>query len=424
MAEPVELPAGLVVVGANHRSSSVMLRDQLFVDDRAAPEFLAALRRAGIRQGLVLSTCDRVEVQAIHGCLAEATAAVRGALAARAGLDPGELDGQIYSLEGEAALHHVFAVAASLDSQIVGEPQVLGQVKASHRLARTAGASGPELETVMQAAYAAAKRVRSETTIAERPVSVAAAAVQVARDVHGELTERTALLVGGADMGELMAEQLLAAGLGRLLVTAPRLARAEAVAQRFACNVVAFDGFAAELANVDIVLASLGARHYLIGSEMVEAALARRRRRPMFLIDAAVPGDIAPEVDRVDDAFLYDLEDLEQVAMLGRATRQAAAGSAWEIIATEVADFLRGRAERRAVPAVAELREQFEAARRRALDEAEGDAERATRLLVNRLLHAPSEALREIAGGAAEGERERAERLLRRLFRLGEENEK
>ena len=220
-----------IVVGANHRSSSLALRDAIFVDDAAQAEFLAGLRDAGLSQAVALSTCDRVEVLTLHHDAAIAEAAATAAFAARAKLSPDSLAGQFYILTDQAAVRHCFAVTASLDSLIIGEPHVLGQVKACHRMARDAGLCGPELETLLGVAYGVAKRVRSETAVAERPVSIASAAVQFARDLHGDLAECEGLLIGTGDMGELVAESLLAAGLSRMVVTAPRQSRADAIAE-------------------------------------------------------------------------------------------------------------------------------------------------------------------------------------------------
>lgn len=422
MADTSKTPE-LIVVGANHRSSSVILRDLMFVADAQAPAFLDRLRREGVDQAIVLSTCDRVEVQAA-GDARLAPPVISQALADQAGQPLDVVQGELYAFSGHAALRHVFAVAASLESQVIGEPQVLGQVKAGHRLARAAGTVGPELEATLQAAYAAAKRVRAETVIAEGPVSMAAAAVQVARDVHGDLGRCAGLLIGDGEMGELMAEQLVTAGLGRLTVTMPAAARAEAAARRLECHVAPFENFAAAVADADIVLAASGGREHLITGELVGTALKRRRRRPIFLVDTAVPGDVEPAVGKIDQAFLYDLDDLERLAMQGRAGREQAAAEAWKIVGAEVAAFERARGERRAVPAIASLRSRFEEIGRDVLAEAGNSGpEEVARRLVNRLLHAPSQALREIAADESEfgGERAVAEEILRRLFRLDDE---
>jgi glutamyl-tRNA reductase len=406
----------LIVVGANHRSASLTTRDALFVEDGAMPDFLAGLKLAGLGDGLVLSTCDRVELWTAGADAETATRLAAEAFAARAGLPPAALASQLYVLSGDEAVRHVFAVTAALDSLVIGEPHVLGQVKVAHRLARDAGTCGAVLDAVLQAAFAVGKRVRSDTAIGEGPVSIAAAAVQLARDLHGDLKGCQGLLIGAGDMGELVAESLLAAGLGKLLVTAPRLGRAEALARSLDCSALPFEDLREALAGADIVLTAVGARTVAVTAEMVGTALRKRRRKPVFLVDAGIPGDIEPAVNREENAFLYDLADLEKVALEGRATREAAARAAWGIVEAEVAAFLKGRAARAAVPAIVALRQRFEETREAVLAEAGGDAGVATRLLVNRLLHAPSEAMKDIAAEGAEWQA--MEKTLRRLFRL------
>ena len=416
---PGGIALGVLVVGANHRSCPPAIRDSLYLEDRAVPGFLARLRDAGLDQALVHSTCDRVEVQAYAAQSAVSVDAIGRVMADQAGIEPLALRRQLYSLSGGAALRHVFAVAASLDSQVIGEPHVLGQIKADDRLARAAGMIGPELDTILQAAYAVAKRVRTETTVGKRPVSIAASAVRLARDVHGELAGRAGLLVGLGEMGLLMVEHLRAAGLGRVTVTAPAANRAAALAHRVGGHHAAFDRLATSLEDADIVITALGRGAHAIGADMMREVLRRRRRRPVFLIDAAIPGDVEPAVNRLDDAFLYDLDDLERVALAGRVSREAASEAAWSIIDQEVAAWQAGQAERGAVPAITALRRHFEAARADVLAGAgEVDAAEATRLLIGRLLHAPSEALRRDVARDRVGEAAKAEPLLRRLFGL------
>ena len=406
----------LFVVGANHRSASLGLRDQLFVDDAGVPDFLTGLKRRGLHEALVLSTCDRVEVWASHHDGAIAAELNGDAFAERVGLPAAALAGQFYTHAGEDAARHVFAVAAALDSLVIGEPHVAGQVKTAHRLARDSGTCGTELDTVLQAAFAAAKRVRSETHIGEGPVSIAAAAVQLARDLHGDLSHCAGLVVGAGDMGELVAESLLAAGLSRLTITAPRASRAESLAHALNANVLPFDQMREALAGADVVVASTGGRAQLVTTDAVTAALKKRRRRPIFLVDAGIPGDVEPAVNRVDGAFLYDLNDLERVALEGRATREQAARAAWAVLDDELQGFLRGRAARAAVPAIVALRQRFEETRDAVLAESHGDADAATRLLIHRLLHAPSEVLKSVAAEGAEWQQ--MEKTLRTLFRL------
>ncbi len=405
------------IVGATHRSSPMALRDRLFVDDAAAPSLFERLGKQGIRQALVLSTCDRVEVQGMSDTPDAAAGAVRDILAARAGAGVADIADQFEILTGDVAARRIFAVAASLESQVIGEPQVLGQVKQGHRLAGRHGMIGPELEALLRAAYGAAKRVRSETPIAERPVSLAASAVQTARDLHGDLVERGGLLIGLGDLGDLIGGQLRLAGLGRMTLTGPSR-RTEAEARRLGYHYAPFDSLEDALVDADIVVTAAGAGRFLVTAACMEQVLAKRRQRPVLLLDGGVPGDVDPAVDRLDGAFRYTPDDLERVAREGRANREAAADKAWEIVDAEVAAWRRSRAERGAAPAVAALRRQFEAARDEIL--AAGpqlSAEEATRRLVNRLLHGPSTALRELAAAGSD-DAATAARTVERLFGL------
>ena len=406
-----------MVVGANHRSSSMSIRDRLFVEDDQVPGVLEKLRAAGIGEAMVLSTCDRVEIQAVHDDPEDAAKRIITIFAEHAELKAEDLDGQTYTLTGDEAVRQIFRVAASLDSLVVGEPQVLGQVKSCHRMAADAGMTGTGLEAILQAAYTASKRARNETKIGERPVSIAAASARLAQDLHGDLKKRSGLLIGTGEMGELVAGAMIEEGLGDLSVVHTTAARAEALARELNCHVGDFDDLGRLLDNADIVLTALGSRRHVVTSDMVQVAIHRRRRRPVFLVDTSLPGDIDPAINRIDEAFLYDLADLERVVMDGRATRESEAEIAGGIVDAEVESFLRGRAERGAVPALGDLRRHFEDVRQQVLLEAGDDAEKATRLLVNRLLHKPSEAMRgEAASG---GGWAAAEDIIRRLFGLG-----
>lgn len=409
------------VVGANHRSSTVALRDRLFIDEAKAPLFLARLAEMGVAQAIVLSTCDRVEVQSVSADPVVAAQSVRDLLAAASGQPEAEVAEQIYDLSDDAAVRHIFAVAASLDSQTVGEPQVLGQVREGHRMAQAHHMVGAELESLMQAAYGVAKRVRTETEVGRHPVSIASAAGRIARDVQGDLAEAGLLLVGLGDMGDIVIEQLRAAGAERITMTGPSR-RTEAVARRAGYRFVPFDALEAALKDAEIVVAAAGTGRRLVDAAAMERALVQRRRRPVLLIDAGVPGDIDPGVGELEGAFLFTLDDLERVAMEGRSTRGAAASAAWDIVDAEVATWRRNRAGREAVPAIVALRTHFETVRDDVLAAGNNtDAAEATRMLINRLLHDPSGAMREIAetDGAGHDSYGAAERLLRRLFALG-----
>jgi len=419
----VASPGDVFVVGVDHRTCPTSLRERLFLSEAALPEFLADLRAAGLNQALVISTCDRTEVVGWHGDGAEASIRAARRLAALGTFGDAELAALLTIRHGPAAVEHVFAVAASLESVIVGEPQVLGQVREAYHQAAAAGLIGGELDRLMQAAFAAAKRVRTETAIGERAVSIATAALQVAREVHGALDRRTALFVGAGEMAEMFADKLREEGLSRFLVADSLVVRAQTTAKRLNAHVYGLDDLVSAVAECDIVLCALGRGGIILTPELVRAALRRRRQRPLFLIDAAVPGDIAPAVNDVDEAFLYSLDDLENVAREGRVKRDEAAADAWKILRASVADHLRAAAARDAAPSIAALRAHFETTRARLLAEQPSlTAEEATRLLINRLLHAPSEALRDLAADGSALKGETPETLLDRLFGLSDQD--
>lgn len=404
----------LIVAGIDHRSAPADLRDRLQIEDASVPAVLAGLRTAGFGEALILSTCDRVVA---IGLVDGAEAAAMPLLAATAGVAAADLPPAL-KLTGEAAEDYLFAVGASLDSQTIGEAQVLGQLKAAHRLAQDLGHSGPGLGAILDAVYGAAKRVRAETRIAEGPVSMAAACAQLCRDLHGDLSRAAVLAIGPGDMAAFLVEQLRAAGLSDVVCVARLRRRAEVMAHRLSGHVGDLADLPRLLVSADIVVAGQGDGRYVVTREEAERALKARRRKPIFFADAAIPRDVEPQVQTLDGAFVYDLDDLERVAAEGRAGRKAEVERARAILAEEIGRFRAGRAERRGVSAVVSLRRRFEAARQAALAET-GDAARATELVVNRLLHVPSERLRRIAAEEGEGG---AEAALQRLFGEDEED--
>lgn len=412
------------MVGADHRSCPASVRDRLASEPFEDPLVLVRLKAAGLDEVLWLSTCDRAEVLTAVAAGEEdaAAEAITRLLAARAGLAPAELTPYLRRRCGEEAIRHLLAVASSLKSQVIGEPEIAGQVKEALATARAAGTIGPTLDAVAQAALQTAKKVRSDTRIGERPTSIAAAAVQTARTVHGTLASCRGLLIGTGDMGVALIEQLMAAGLGAVTVTAPSAARAEALAHRLGGHFALFEELESVLSGADVVVAAVGSGRYVVQPDRITAVLRRRRQRPMLLLDAAIPTDIDPAIANEAAAFVYALDDLERLALAGRAGREAETATAWRLVEAATARLIRDRAERQATPLVTALRRHFETTRLAVLQERPGlDAAAASRLLVNRLLHQPSAALRDLAAETTPGDRATTELAIRRLFGLRED---
>lgn len=387
-------PADYVVVGASHKTSSAALRDRLFIEDADVPAMLAALRQGGFDQALVISTCDRVE---FHGAAVDpdrAVATARQLLSQRAG----SAEEGFFDLRGADATRHTFAVAASLESVVVGESDVLGQLKSAHAMAREAGGVGSELESLLQHAYGAAKDVRANTAIAEGPVSLATAAVQAARNLFGRLDDVAALLIGPAEMGMLMLDQFRNGGLRRVTVAAGNASRGQAMARIVEGHSVTYEDIPAALVGADLVICAAGLGRPMISAAMLQDALRARRRKPIFVLDVAIPNDADPEIAGLEDAFLFDLDNLESISRSNRESRDAAMADARLTIERHITAFQAARAERDAVPVVADLRAYFDAVRTEVLsDNPHDDAEEITRRLINRLLHVPSRTLRAAA---------------------------
>ncbi len=387
---PDQLAGSLVIVGANHRSSTMLLRDRLFISETVLPSFYTRLRDAGISEAIIFSTTDITEIIITTPANAPAAAAeVVKLLAAHAGESRSEIEGQTYTLSGPEAIKHLFAVAAALDSLVVGDTQLLGQLRSAHRHARSNNMAGVYLDSLIAAAQQAAERVSIETEIDQRPVSIAAAAVQVARDLHGDLARSTGLLIGAGEMGEMLASSMRSAGLGNLIVTHPSDQRADTLGQHLNCHIGAFEDLAQLLTQADIVLTSMNTRRFVLDADSLKVATKARRRKPIFVIDTGVPGDVDPAVEALEDVFLYTLDDLERVTREGRASRAEEAETAWDIIEDEATHFDSSQSTEAGGTVQHDASDDIESLRRAALDEAGGDAEKATRILLDRLKNLP-----------------------------------
>jgi glutamyl-tRNA reductase len=420
----------IVLVGCNHRSAPVSLREQLAFADAELPEVLRRLvAREGIAAAMLLCTCNRVEV------LARATTSARRAqeeigafLCAERGLTAEQLDHHSYRFAARDAVEHLFGVAAGLNSQILGEPQILGQVKHAYRLAQRAGTLDPVLERVLQQALASAKRVRSRTGIDRHPVTVACAAVQLARQIFGELPGRRVLVLGAGKMAELVARQLTAAGPVELIVTSRTYNHARLAAERVGGRPVHWDEGLARLGQVDIVVACTGAMRPVLTRPQVAAALRARRGHPLLVIDIAVPRDVDPAVNELDNVYLYDIDGLQDVVDANLSQRRAAAEQARQEIAADVLAFDRWRQSLEVTPTIVALRErllglglaEIERFRRRlgplSAEQQEGIAE-LTRALVHKILHRPTVHLRR---SVERGEAEACASSYREIFGLDE----
>jgi glutamyl-tRNA reductase len=410
------------VIGANHRTSRLSFRDRLFVENKEVPKFLDELRQIGLVDGMLLVTCDRVEVMGMHLDPEALFPDVLKVFAAHADVPDTELNSSLYLRLGSAAVRHLFSVTASLDSLVIGEPQVLGQVKAAHRMAKDVDMIRGPFESLLQSAYGVAKRVRTETAIGESPVSIVSVACEVARALHGGLAPLNVVLMGRGEMGELIARQFRDNGVKGLTVSHPNLSFIAPLAKRLGCNITPFDKLSDALAEADIIICAMGDRRHILSVDMVKSALKARRNRPQLIIDTAIPGDVEPAVNKIDDAFLYELSDLEQVTFEGRTNREAEADTAKIIIEEAVSKYLTNNESRGAIHTLNQLRNHFEAIQKVIIDENPNDAARATELLISRLLHRPSQVLRELA---TQGKTEitEADNLLSVLFGLKNNSE-
>lgn len=410
--------ATFLIVGVNHRTGPQLLRERLQGDAGDVLRLLGRCRDSGITQAMAVATCDRCEVWCVTPDAARTQAVLTGLLAEAGGLTDSEIAPRLHALTDGAALRYAFAVAASLESQIVGEPQVLGQVKELQQLAQHAGMSGPELDRILEAAYQAAKRVRHETGIASQSVSMAACAVSVLKRMHGDVSHLGGLLIGDGDMAELIFEQVSATGMKRWTMVHPQERRARAWAERNHAHWRPLGELPAALAASDLAVSALDLGAEFVSVEMVKAALRARKRKPILLIDSGVPGDMDARIADLDDAFLYTLDDLERLAMAGRQHRAGEAEEAWRIVDQAVASFRRQLTEQEAAPAIADLHRHFEQHRAEVLAQPGIDAAEATRRLINRLLHHPSLALKAAAPA------KELEAALRRLFGLNDKDDR
>lgn len=396
----------LLTLGLSHHTAPLEVREQVAIGPEQSDAALRGLLSAdGVRHAAILSTCNRTELYMDGAPTAHAAAA--DWLSGFRQLPNTRLEPHLYRYQDEAAVRHVLRVATGLDSLVLGEPQILGQLKSAWRQAREADALGAELERLFQRSFAVAKRVRTGTRIGASPVSVAYAAVRLARQIYEDLADCTVMLIGAGDTMELVARHLREQGCTRLVVANRSLDRAQSLAERYSGYAVALDDLPTHLAEADIIISSTASPEPVLKRDMLENALKTRRRRPVFIVDLAVPRDVEPAVAELDDIFLYTVDDLRGVIEHGLKMRREAAEEAERMIDLEVGHFMEWLRGQKAVPAIRRYRESAERQRDRVLERARAmlargePPERALDYLAHnltrRLMHPPSVRLRTAA---------------------------
>jgi glutamyl-tRNA reductase len=401
----------IIVVGLSHHTAPLEIREKLAFESNGIESPLRELTSLpDITEGVIVSTCNRVEVYAVTHDIAAGIARVRRFLADRRRIPFSTLEPHLYGYHGEKAVRHVFRVAASLDSLVVGEPQILGQIKSAYGYAAEYGASGLILNRLLHKAFFVAKRIRTETRIASSAVSIAFAAVELAKKIFDDLSDKTVLLVGAGEMGELAARHFIAAGVRGVMVANRTFERAERLAAEFDGRPVRFEDLLDHLHKADIVLSTTGAPHFIIGPKDVVEVLRRRKRRPMFFIDIAVPRDIDPAVNELENVYLYNTDDLQGVVESNLEQRRKEAEKAEEIVAGEADRFLSWLSSLDVVPTIVALRSRFEEIVRSEVErtlsawkgispEHEKRLDAMTSAMISKLLHTPISVLKHTGQG-------------------------
>lgn len=413
----------LLTFGLNHRTAPVALREKAAFTTEQLPAAVRSLVSAGdVTEAAILSTCNRTEIY----CRQDSSQPdqIFDWLCHYGQLDAGNLDSSTYCLPGEEAVQHAFRVASGLDSMILGEPQILGQMKSAFTTAHEAGTTGKILNRLFQHTFSVAKQVRTKTLIGANAVSVAFAAVDLARRIFSRLADQTVLLIGAGETIELVARHLKENGVGHIIVANRSIERAQTLADRVHSEAISLADIPDRLAQADIVVASTASTLPILGKGTVERALKIRRHRPVFMIDLAVPRDIEPEVESLRDVFLYTIDDLQEIVDKNIASRREAAENAEKIIDLQVIRFMRWFRSLDSIPTICAIREQIDTLQNaelrqahRRIDNGEDPRkvlEEFARTLSRKFAHAPSQALKR----ADEDENAVLVEAARKLFKL------
>ncbi len=409
----------LHVLGLNHRSAPLEVREKLaFPQERQGDALSDLAAQPGVAEAVLVSTCNRTEIY----CRADDPAAVRSWLAREAAKSGLQIEPHLYCHSDEAAVRHAFRVAAGLDSMVLGEPQILGQVKQSVRTAENVGTMGSTLNRLFQTTFSVAKQVRTDTGLGAHSISMAAAALKLAQNLFGDLSRTTLLLIGVGEMVELAATYFVAQRPQSIVVANRTVARGEEFAERFGAQAIPLADLPTRLHEFDVVITATASSLPILGKGLIESALKARKRRPMFVVDFAVPRDVETEVAELDDVFLYSIDDLGKIVQEGAEARKSAVVEAEAIVDRQVAAFREWQGARSAVPVIVELRKRADLYREAELAKArarlaKGDDPNAVleglaKGLANKFLHHPTQALNR----APDGEREALVRAVQTLF--------
>jgi glutamyl-tRNA reductase len=396
----------IIALGINHKTAPVEIREKVSFAPERLPEALRELtRQPAITEAAILSTCNRTELLCNTEDEEQAEATIIDWFSHYHNLDQSDVKPFVYAHPEQQAVQHMLRVACGLDSLILGEPQILGQIKNAYRTAVTAGTVGSLLEKLFQHTFSVAKQIRSDTAIGSSPVSVAFAAVSLAKQIFSNFADHTALLIGAGETVELAARHLHESGIGRIIIANRTVDKAHTLAQEFDGYAIALTEISSHIHEADIIISSTGSQLPVLGKGAVESALKQRKHRPVLMVDIAVPRDIEPEVGKLEDIYLYTVDDLQEIIEEGLKTRREAAEQAEEIISTQVSHFMGWLRSLEAVATIRDYRSKAEQMRdaelekaRRLLARGENPEEvikQLARGLTNKLIHTPSAQLRQ-----------------------------
>ncbi|MBW1887647.1 MAG: glutamyl-tRNA reductase [Deltaproteobacteria bacterium] len=369
----------IVNIGMNHETAPVELRECLAKEPENTSLALTSMRELqSIKEGMFLSTCNRVEALCTTENPNDARQSIVALMSQIGGISEHNFSSNLYTFEDMEAVKHIFRVASSLDSMAMGEPQILGQIKDAYFQATREKTSGVILNRLMHRAFHVAKRVRTETGISDSAISISYAAVELAKKIFHDLSGKKVLLIGAGEMAELAARHLLSNGVGSMTVANRTFDRAVQVAESFHGNAVSFEEIGSQLLEVDIVITSTASPDYVISHDQVKGSLRKRRNRPLFFIDIAVPRDVEPRVNDLENIYLYDIDDLKGVIKVNVARREQEAVKAERIVQEEVIKFERWLKTLEVVPTIISIKEKAEAIRQAELSKSLGNVEKLT----------------------------------------------